>query len=41
MYLKEDNIVEITFDDLMEVESLINILERFKEETERNIGIWR
>lgn len=40
-YLNQDNIVEITFDDLKEVESLINILERFKEETERHIGIWK
>ena len=39
--LAETKSVEIIFDDLMEVESLINILERFKKETQEYIGIWK
>lgn len=32
--------VEIVFDDLTEVESLINTLERFKQVTQEYIGFW-
>lgn len=39
--LAEPKSVEIIFDDLMEVESLINMLERFKKETQECIGIWK
>lgn len=39
--LEERKIAEITFDDLQEVDSLIDMLERFKRETKEYMGVWR
>ena len=33
--------VEIVFDDLMEVEALIDMLKRFKQEIQEYIGVWK
>ena len=33
--------VEIVFDDLIEVEALIEMLTRFKKETQEYIGVWK
>ena len=33
--------VEIVFDDLMEVEALIDMLTRFKKEIQEYIGAWK
>lgn len=39
--LEERKPVEIVFDDLMEVEVLIEMLTRFKKETQECIGVWK
>lgn len=39
--LKERNSVEIVFDDLMEVDALIDMLKRFKQESQEYIGVWK
>ena len=39
--LEEDRESEIIFDDLREVDSLIDVLERFKKESFEYIGEWR
>lgn len=39
--LKEKNPVEIVFDDLMEVDALIDMLKRFKQESQEYIGVWK
>ena len=39
--LKESKGVEIIFDDLREVDSLIDMLERFRKESYEYIGEWR
>ena len=39
--LAEKKPVEIVFDDLMEVEALIEMLTRFKKETQEYIGVWK
>ena len=39
--LAEKKPVEIVFDDLMEVEALIEMLIRFKKETQEYIGVWK
>lgn len=38
--LIEKKTVVIAFDDLTEVQALIDILKKFKEETQTYIGIW-
>ena len=39
--LAENESVNIVFDDLMEVEALIDMLKRFKQETQEYIGVWK
>lgn len=39
--LEERRSAEIAFDDLQEVDSLIDMLERFKRETKEYMGVWR
>lgn len=39
--LEEDREAEIVFDDLREVDSLIEMLERFKKESHEYMGEWR
>ena len=39
--LAEKKPVEIVFDDLMEVEALIDMLKRFKQEIQEYIGVWK
>ena len=39
--LAENESVNIVFDDLMEVEALIDVLERFKQEVQGYIGVWK
>lgn len=39
--LEKKESVEIIFEDIMEIESLINMLERFKKETAETLGTWR
>ena len=39
--LVEIKSVEIVFDDLMEVEALIDMLKRFKQEIQEYIGVWK
>ena len=39
--LVERKPVEIVFDDLMEVEALIEMLTRFKKEIQEYIGVWK
>ena len=39
--LVERKPVEIVFDDLMEVEALIDMLKRFKQEIQEYIGVWK
>lgn len=41
MNLHEPKVAEIVFDDTAEVFSLIDMLERFKNELEGCIGLWR
>lgn len=38
--LKEKDPVEIIFDDLIEVDALIDMLKRFKQELQEYIGVW-
>ena len=38
--LEKRNSAEIVFDDLIEVDALINMLERFKQESQKYIGVW-
>ena len=33
--------INIIFDDLMEVEALIDLLERFKQEVQEYTGVWK
>lgn len=39
--MEDDERAEIAFDDLREVDSLISMLERFKEENCAHMGEWR
>ncbi|RHQ81277.1 hypothetical protein DWX91_15965 [Clostridium sp. AF22-10] len=39
--LKEKDPVEIVFDDLIEVDALIDMLKRFKQESQEYIGVWK
>lgn len=39
--LKEKDPVEIVFDDLTEVDALIDMLKRFKQESQEYIGVWK
>ena len=39
--LKEKDPVEIVFDDLTEVNALIDMLKRFKQESQEYIGVWK
>lgn len=39
--LKEKDPVEIVFDDLTEVDALIDMLKRFKQELQECIGVWK
>ena len=39
--LEERKPIEIVFDDLMEVDALIEMLTRFKKETQEYIGVWK
>lgn len=39
--LKEKDLVEIVFDDLTEVDVLIDMLKRFKQESQEYIGVWK
>lgn len=39
--LAKNESVNIVFDDLMEVEALIDLLERFKQEVQEYIGVWK
>lgn len=39
--LKEKAPVEIVFDDLTEVDALIDMLKRFKQESQEYIGVWK
>lgn len=39
--LKERDSVEIVFDDLTEVNALIDMLKRFKQESQEYIGVWK
>lgn len=39
--LKEKDSVEIVFDDLTEVDVLIDMLKRFKQESQEYIGVWK
>ena len=39
--LEERKTIEIIFDDLMEVDALIEMLTRFKKETQEYIGVWK
>lgn len=39
--LKEKDPVEIVFDDLIEVNALIDMLKRFKQESQEYIGVWK
>lgn len=38
--LEKRNSAEIVFDDLIEVDALINMLKRFKQELQKYIGVW-
>ena len=39
--LKERDSVEIVFDDLTEVNALIDMLKKFKQESQEYIGVWK
>lgn len=39
--LKEKDPVEIVFDNLIEVDALIDMLKRFKQESQEYIGVWK
>jgi len=38
--LEKRNSAEIVFDDLIEVDALIDMLKRFKRESQEYIGVW-
>lgn len=38
--LEKRNSAEIVFDDLIEVDTLIDMLKRFKQESQEYIGVW-
>jgi hypothetical protein len=38
--LGKRNSAEIVFDDLIEVDALIDMLKRFKQESQEYIGVW-
>lgn len=38
--LEKRNRAEIVFDDLIEVDTLIDMLKRFKQESQEYIGVW-
>ena len=38
--LEKRNSAEIVFDDLIEVDALIDMLKRFKQESQEYIGVW-
>lgn len=38
--LEKRNSAEIVFDDLIEVDALINMLKKFKQELQKYIGVW-
>lgn len=38
--LEKGNSAEIVFDDLIEVDALIDMLKRFKQESQEYIGVW-
>lgn len=38
--LEKRNSAEIIFDDLIEVDALIDMLKRFKQESQEYIGVW-
>jgi hypothetical protein len=38
--LEKRNRAEIVFDDLIEVDALIDMLKRFKQESQEYIGVW-
>lgn len=38
--LEKRNRAEIVFDDLTEVDALIDMLKRFKQESQEYIGVW-
>ena len=38
--LEKRNSAEIAFDDLIEVDALIDMLKRFKQESQEYIGVW-
>lgn len=38
--LEKRNSAEIVFDDLIEVDALIDMLKRFKQESQKYIGVW-
>lgn len=39
--LKEKDPVKIVFDDLIEVDALIDMLKRFKQESQEYMGVWK
>lgn len=39
--LEKRNGVEIVFDDLTEADALIDMLKRFKQESQEYIGVWK
>lgn len=39
--LEKRNSAEIVFDDLTEVDALIDMLKRFKQELQEYIGVWK
>ena len=39
--LEKRNSAEIVFDDLIEVDALIDMLKRFKQESQEYIGVWK
>ena len=39
--LEKRNSTEIVFNDLMEVDALIDMLKRFKQESQEYIGVWK
>lgn len=36
-----DKVFEIVFDDLTEVDALIDMLKRFKQESQEYMGVWK
>ena len=39
--LEKRNSAEIVFNDLIEVDALIDMLKRFKQESQEYIGVWK